>query len=151
MWEAGSSPTSTAASPGRRPAAASRSISPASSARTWAATALPSSTLAAIHAPAAVRPDTVHPRAFHLGGARANRGGPGSRSRRAWVALAEALVEADRAALVAHAPLVERHRHRAGQERVEHHQGGALGVAPALHRAQQGGADPAAPRGRLDA
>src|SRR5918911_4322132 len=108
MWEAGSSPTSTAASPGRRPAAASPSISAASSARTWAAAALPSSTLAAIHAPAAVRtPCTVHPRAFHLGRARANRGRAG-RSRRAWVALAEALLEADRAALVAHAPLVER-------------------------------------------
>src|SRR5215218_7999700 len=51
MWEASSSPTSTAARVGRRPAAASRSTSSASSARIAAATALPSSTLAAIGIP----------------------------------------------------------------------------------------------------
>src|SRR5215211_3972073 len=51
MWEASSSPTSTAARVGRRPSAASFSTSSASSARIAAAAALPSSTLAAIGIP----------------------------------------------------------------------------------------------------
>src|SRR5512132_2576441 len=62
MWEASSSPTRTAASVGRRPAAASRSTSSASSPRMAAATALPSSTLAAIGIPSpGARPSPAPP------------------------------------------------------------------------------------------
>src|SRR6266511_2944659 len=56
MWEASSSPTSTAARVGRRPTPASRSTSSASSARIAAATAFPSSTLAAIGPPTRLDP-----------------------------------------------------------------------------------------------
>src|SRR5215207_7490419 len=61
MWEASSSPTSTAARVGRRPAAASRSTSVASSPRMAAATALPSSTLAAIGIPPLEPPVRARP------------------------------------------------------------------------------------------
>src|SRR6266508_2453738 len=53
MWEASSSPTSTAARPGRAPTLASRSTSSASSCWICAATALPSNVLAVIRPPRA--------------------------------------------------------------------------------------------------
>src|SRR6266508_4491172 len=57
MWEASSSPTSTAARPGRAPTLASRSTSSASSCWICAATALPSNVLAVIRPPRAERPE----------------------------------------------------------------------------------------------
>src|SRR6266508_2998012 len=57
MWEASSSPTSTAARLGRAPTLASRSTSSASSCWICAAPALPSNVLAVIRPPRAERPE----------------------------------------------------------------------------------------------
>src|SRR6266498_1893050 len=57
MWEASSSPTSTAARPGRAPTLASRSTSSASSCWICAATARPSNVLAVVRPPRAERPE----------------------------------------------------------------------------------------------
>ena len=81
MWEASSSPTRTAARVGRRPAAASRSTSSASSPRMAAATALPSSTLAAIGIPSpGARPSLLSPGYPPQAMAARSTGGPPRRS-----------------------------------------------------------------------
>src|SRR6266568_4206765 len=69
MWEASSSPTSTAARPGRAPTLAIRSTSSASSSWICAATALPSNVLAVIRPPRAELPEPINATATWPGGA----------------------------------------------------------------------------------